>query len=37
MGRDGDSGAGLGVDRVAIWWRGRVLQEIRLFMIPMGA
>jgi hypothetical protein len=24
VGMDGNSGAGMGMDRVAMWWRGRV-------------
>jgi hypothetical protein len=37
MGGDGDLGAGIGMDGVVIWWRGRALGEIRLFMIRTGA
>jgi hypothetical protein len=28
MGRDGDLGAGMGMDRVAMQWRGRALWEM---------
>jgi hypothetical protein len=35
-GRGRDSGAGMGVDRAAIRWRGRALREMQLFMIQMG-
>jgi hypothetical protein len=35
-GGDGDLGAGMGIDRVAMQWRGRVLQEVQPFMIQIG-
>jgi hypothetical protein len=36
-GMDGDLGAGMGIDRVATWWRGRAQWEMQLFVIQIGA
>jgi hypothetical protein len=36
VGVDGNSGAGTGLDRTAMWWRGRAWWKMRLFVIQVG-